>query len=117
MPTINKPNNKRKRDNSKRKNGLQAKIQRLIYNTSHWRKLVAAKKMMNPLCERCLARQEGERVKAVEEIHHIIPMSRAANELQILELGFDPSNLMSVCCQCHEELHKELKSHKRKFTP
>ena len=113
MPTINKP----KKNYSRKKHGLQAKIQRLIYNTSRWRNLVKAKKMMNPLCERCLARQEGERVKAVEEIHHIIPMSRAANELEILELGFDPSNLMSVCCQCHEELHKELRSHKRKFTP
>nr|DAK18546.1 MAG TPA: HNH endonuclease [Caudoviricetes sp.]DAS01864.1 MAG TPA: HNH endonuclease [Caudoviricetes sp.] len=115
MPTINKP--KPKRRNSK-KIGLQAQIQRLVYNTSRWRKLVAAKKMMNPLCERCLARQEGERVKAVEEIHHIIPMSRAANELQILELGFDPSNLMSVCCQCHEDIHAEMRAkHKRKFTP
>ena len=113
MPTINKP----KKNYSRKKHGLQAKIQRLVYNTSRWRNLVKAKKMMNPLCERCLARQEGERVKAVEEIHHIIPMSRAANELEILELGFDPSNLMSVCSQCHEEQHKELRSHKRKFTP
>ena len=113
MPTINKP----KKNYSRKKHGLQAKIQRLVYNTSRWRNLVKAKKMMNPLCERCLARQEGERVKAVEEIHHIIPMSRAANELEILELGFDPSNLMSVCSQCHEELHKELRSHKRKITP
>ena len=97
---------------------MQAKIQRLVYNTSRWRNLVKAKKMMNPLCERCLARQEGERVKAVEEIHHIIPMSRAANELEILELGFDPSNLMSVCCQCHEDIHAEMRAkHKRKFTP
>lgn len=112
MPTIKKP----KKNYSRKKHGLQAKIQRLVYNTSRWRNLVKAKKMMNPLCERCLARQEGERVKAVEEIHHIIPMSRAANELEILELGFDPSNLMSVCSQCHEELHKELRSHKRKFT-
>lgn len=116
MPTINKPN--KRRDNSRKKHGLQAKIQRLVYNTSRWRNLVKAKKMMNPLCERCLARQEGERVKAVEEIHHIIPMSRAANELEILELGFDPSNLMSVCCQCHEDIHAEMRAkHKRKFTP
>lgn len=114
MPTINKPNHKKKRDNSRKKHGMQAKIQRLIYNTSHWRKLVAAKKMISPLCERCLSQN---RTTEVQEIHHIIPISRAIDDLQILELGFDPSNLMSVCCQCHEELHKELKSHKRKFTP
>lgn len=112
MPTINKPKKKR---NNRKKIGLQAKIQRLVYNTSHWRKLVKAKKMISPLCERCL--QNDGKVTPVQEIHHIIPMSRATNELEILELGFDPSNLMSVCCQCHEELHKGLKSHKRKFTP
>lgn len=117
MPTINKPN-KRKRDNTKKKHGLQAQIQRLVYNTSRWRNLVKAKKMMNPLCERCLARQEGERVKAVEEIHHIIPISRAIDDLQILEYGFDIDNLMSVCCQCHEDIHAEMRAkHKRKITP
>lgn len=114
MPTINKPN-KRKRDNSRKKHGMQAKIQRLIYNTSHWRKLVAAKKMMNPLCERCLA--EG-RTTEVQEIHHIIPISRAIDDLQILEYGFDFSNLQSLCCTCHEDIHRLMKAqNKRKFTP
>ena len=106
MPTINKPNNKKKRDNSRKKHGLQAKIQRLIYNTSHWRKLVAAKKMMNPLCERCLS--EG-RTTEVQEIHHIIPISRAIDDLQILEYGFDIDNLQSLCMACHELTHQELK--------
>lgn len=110
MPTINKP----KRKNNRKKIGLQAKIQRLVYNTSHWRKLVAAKKMMNPLCERCL--QNDGKVTPVQEIHHIIPMSRATNELEILELGFDFSNLQSLCMACHELTHQELR-HKRKFTP
>lgn len=105
MPTINKPN-KRKRDNSRKKHGLQAKIQRLIYNTSHWRKLVAAKKMISPLCERCLS--EG-RTTEVQEIHHIIPISRAIDDLQILEYGFDFSNLQSLCMACHELTHQELK--------
>lgn len=102
MPTIYKP----KKNYSRKKHGLQAKIQRLIYNTSHWRKLVAAKKMMNPLCERCLA--EG-RTTEVQEIHHIIPISRAIDDLQILEYGFDFSNLQSLCMACHERTHQELK--------
>lgn len=104
MPTINKPKKKR---NNRKKIGLQAKIQRLVYNTSHWRKLVKAKKMISPLCERCL--QNDGKVTPVQEIHHIIPMSRAANELEILELGFDFSNLQSLCMACHEIVHQELK--------
>lgn len=115
MPTIKKPN-KRKRDNSRKKHGLQAKIQRLIYNTSHWRKLVAAKKMMSPLCERCLS--EG-RTTATQEIHHIIPLKTCNGDLNyLLQLAFDYDNLMSVCCQCHEDIHAEMRAkHKRKFTP
>jgi len=111
MPFINKP----KRKNNRKKIGLQAKIQRLVYNTSHWRKLVKAKKMISPLCERCL--QNDGKVTPVQEIHHIIPISCAIDDLQMLEYGFDFSNLQSLCCACHELTHKELKSHKRKFTP
>lgn len=115
MPTINKPNNKKKSDNTKKKHGLQAKIQRLIYNTSHWRKLVAAKKMMNPLCERCL---EIGKITPCEEVHHIIPISRAIDDLQILEYGYDIDNLQSLCCSCHEDIHRLMKAqNRRKFTP
>lgn len=103
MPTIKKP---KKRNNNRKKHGLQAKIQRLIYNTSHWRNLVKVKKMMNPLCERCL---EIGKITPCEEVHHIIPISRAIDEMQILEYGFDISNLRSLCCACHELTHQELK--------
>ncbi len=117
MPTINKPN-KRKRDNSRKKHGLQKLIQQHVYSTARWRNLVKVKRMMNPLCERCLARQEGERVKAVEEIHHIIPLKTCNGDINyLLQLAFDYDNLMSLCCQCHEDIHAEMRAqHKRKFT-
>lgn len=118
MPTINKPNNKKKRDNSKKKHGLQKLIQQHVYSTARWRHVRNSKFMQNPLCERCLA--EG-RTKETEEIHHIIPLKTCNGDLNyLLQLAFDMSNLQSLCSTCHEIVHQELRlkaQNKRKFTP
>jgi hypothetical protein len=37
---------------------------------------------------------------AVEEVHHIIPLSEGGTN--------DESNLMSLCRSCHEKIHKEI---------
>ena len=50
----------------------------------------------HPLCEMCL--KQGRYV-AVEEVHHIVPLSEGGTN--------DESNLMSLCRSCHEKIHKE----------
>lgn len=50
----------------------------------------------HPLCEMCM--KEGRYV-AVEEVHHIVPLSEGGTH--------DESNLMSLCRSCHEKIHKE----------
>jgi 5-methylcytosine-specific restriction protein A len=50
----------------------------------------------HPLCEMCL---KNGRYVAVEEVHHIIPLSEGGTH--------DESNLMSLCRSCHEKIHKE----------
>lgn len=117
MPTINKPNNKKKRDNTKKKHGLQKLIQQHVYSTARWRHVRNSYFMEHPLCERCLA--EG-RTKETEEIHHVIPLKTCNGDLNyLLQLAFDyDNNLMAVCCQCHEDIHRLMKAqNKRKFTP
>ena len=117
MPTINKPNNKKKRDNSKKKHGLQKLIQQHVYSTARWRHVRNSYFMEHPLCERCLS--EG-RTKETEEIHHVIPLKACGGDINyLLQLAFDyDNNLMAVCSQCHEDIHAEMRAkHKRKFTP
>lgn len=112
MPTINKP----KKNYSRKKHGVHELIQKHVYSTARWRNLVKVKKMMNPLCERCLS--EG-RTKETEEIHHVIPLKACNGDIPyLLELAFDYDNLIAVCCKCHEEIHAEMRAkHKRKITP
>ena len=50
----------------------------------------------HPLCEQCL--KKGRYV-AVEEVHHILPLSEGGTN--------EESNLMSLCRSCHEKIHRE----------
>lgn len=49
------------------------------------------------MCEICLA--EG-RVTLVEEVHHIVPVSKGGTN--------EWSNLMSLCRSCHTKIHHEI---------
>ena len=51
----------------------------------------------HPYCESCF--KEG-RIVPVEEVHHILPLSRGGTN--------DRSNLMSLCQSCHTKIHNEL---------
>ena len=112
MSTINKP----KKNHSRKKHGVHELIQKHVYSTTRWRNLVKVKKMMNPLCERCLSQN---RTSETREIHHVIPLKTCNGNIPyLLQLAFDYDNLMSVCCQCHEDIHAEMRAqHKRKITP
>ena len=64
---------------------------------NNWRRIRALYVKQHPLCERCL--KEG-RITPVEEVHHIVPLSRGGTN--------QFSSLMSLCQSCHTKTHYEL---------
>ena len=62
-----------------------------------WKRIRDKYAREHPLCERCL--QEG-RVTLMDEVHHILPVSRGGTN--------DPSNLMALCRSCHNKMHIEM---------
>ena len=82
-----------------------------LISTSRWQKLRRAKIADQPFCERC---QERGRWEPATEVHHIVPCETARTEEEMERLMFDPSNLMSLCHDCHTIIHTESGSRKRK---
>ena len=62
-----------------------------------WKRIRDRYTQAHPLCEMCL--KEG-RLTPVEEVHHILPISKGGDHRE--------SNLMSLCQSCHTKLHHEL---------
>ena len=77
-----------------------------IYQDKRWKKLRLEKMRVNPLCERCA---NMDRITPAEEVHHKIPFDIGMTQEQRERLAFDWDNLMSVCNECHDFLHLELK--------
>ena len=76
---------------------VQKSLQTLELMDDDWRRIRGLYVKKHPLCERCL--EEG-RITPVEEVHHIIPLSRGGTN--------QFSNLMSLCQSCHTKIHYEL---------
>ena len=62
-----------------------------------WTRIRNRYALEHPLCERCL--KEG-RLTPVEEVHHIVPVSKGGTH--------DQANLMSLCQSCHTKIHLEM---------
>lgn len=105
MPTINRGNFKNK-GNSCPSN--RRKERQLIYNTPEWKKLSKAFKMAHPLCQRCL---EKGRIKEAQHIHHIQSFMSVDDELRRKELAYDWDNLLSLCVECHNDIHNHHNQH------
>lgn len=101
MPTINLPEKKKsiryKPDN--RKDNINHKT---VYNTNKWRELRLLYLQNNPLCEMCL---EKEIIKSAIDVHHKKELSSTDSVNEKKRLGFDYSNLKSLCKECHKEVH------------
>lgn len=63
---------------------------------SAWRVIRNRYIKQHPLCERCLV--NGKYTPA-DLVHHKKPLSEGGSN--------DDSNLMSLCCSCHEKIHRE----------
>lgn len=99
MPTINKP----KRQSTYLRHGKALYIYNNVYNTSQWHKLRQSYIISHPLCEMCL---KQNKISPSVEVHHITPISKAQSELEMKDLGFNPTNLMALCEKCHHLIHK-----------
>lgn len=78
-----------------------------IYNSARWRKLREAKMISNPLCEMCLSRGV---TRLATDVHHIQSFMEAMDMETRKVLAYDPTNLMSLCDECHSAIHKRGKS-------
>ena len=74
-----------------------------IYNSARWRKLREAKMISDPLCEMCLSRGV---TRPATDVHHIQSFMEAEDMETRKVLAFDPTNLMSLCDECHSRIHK-----------
>lgn len=100
MPTIKKQRNKSRyirHDNNK--------VVHDIYNTNKWKQLREWYIMNNPLCEKC---QEKGIIKSAEEIHHITPISKGKDKLEMMDFAYNPNNLIALCKECHHNIHKQM---------
>ncbi|MCD8206502.1 MAG: HNH endonuclease, partial [Bacteroidales bacterium] len=75
--------------------------QRLIH-ANRWLKLRRAKLTAQPLCEDCLSRGE---TTAATEVHHITPVEEGSSLRERRALMYSPSNLRSLCHECHAQRH------------
>lgn len=102
MPTIFKwPRKKRNYSGERYKSEAQA-----IYQHPRWRKLRDAYLMTHPVCEVC---ERNGKVTPAAEVHHKRPFMEAPEGYERYALAFDVGNLMSVCEQCHHDLHRAMR--------
>ena len=99
MPTINKPQKKQHRFLPYKHINQSAEY----YNTIQWKNLRSHYLRLNPLCECC--RYHYDKVTPATEVHHKKPFLRGYTDEERLRLLLDEDNLMSVCRQCHLEIH------------
>ena len=76
------------------------------YNTSTWKQLRAWKMSTNPCCEMCM--KYGRAVSA-EHVHHKKIFGSGATDQEKWQLFTEPGNLISVCKDCHDEFHKQMR--------
>lgn len=91
-----------KKDVSQRRNAKWLKY----YGDKRWKLLRNWYIQLHPLCEECLF--NGRSVPA-EHVHHRIPFGSGTTEEERFRLLLDINNLESVCQECHQKIHNELK--------
>lgn len=100
MPEINKPKRKKYKTNN---NSERRKLRQSMYNSKMWKSLSKWYRGQHPLCEMCT--KKGLTTPA-EAVHHInSPFKDELSEDEKWDLLLDIDNLMSVCVDCHLEIH------------
>lgn len=99
MATINLIPNKKK-TNPEYKSKADNIIHSTIYNTNTWKKLRINYLMLHPVCEKC-------NNSLAIEVHHKTEISTGKNKIEMQQLGFDSTNLMALCPDCHKKIHNK----------
>jgi 5-methylcytosine-specific restriction endonuclease McrA len=102
MPFINKIQVKKTSSATTKSETDARELRRKAYNNTTWRKLREVYFHEHPLCEKCL---ETGKITAAEDVHH--KKSPFKNGEINYNLLLDKNNLMSVCKQCHAEIHNK----------
>ena len=97
MPTLNIP--KKNKTNVHQPTDMR-RLRQKAYQSKEWRALRDVYIKQNPICEECI--KKGK-VTPAQDVHHIkSPFSKNNVNQQLL---LDYNNLMSLCKQCHAEIH------------
>lgn len=73
-----------------------------VYNSRRWRALRISHLKTHPLCQICEGRGL---ITPGQDVHHVVSFMTASDPGERRRLAFDPSNLLTVCDRCHNELH------------
>ena len=98
MPTINLPQKKIKEKQHNPTDNRKLRME--AYNNTQWKKLRLNYLKNNPLCECCL--QDGKVTPATDVHHKKSPFKNGTINYQHL---LDYDNLMSLCKNCHGNIH------------
>jgi 5-methylcytosine-specific restriction protein A len=76
-----------------------------LISSGKWAKIRRVKLNFNPICELC--EKEGY-ITAATEVHHIQPVEEMLTYADKERMMFNPSNLCSLCHDCHVKIHTEM---------
>ena len=100
MPTLN-TQKKTNKSNVRQPTDMR-RLRQKAYNNADWRALRNTYIKMHPLCEECL--KKGK-VTPAQDVHHIkSPFKNGEINYHLL---LDIHNLMSVCKECHSNIHNK----------
>lgn len=101
MPTINKLKKVKEKQVPYKHEGKRGSK---FYNTIQWKNLRNRYIKEHPFCEIC---ESKGIVKLAEEVHHKEEFLKGTTEEDKWNLLLDEDNLMSLCSDCHHEIHNE----------
>lgn len=105
MPTINL--GKKKSSNEKKRNETEhRKLRQKAYNSTAWKKLRETYLKEHAICQECLSKG---RITPATSVHHI--KSPFINNEINYYLLLDYTNLMSLCHECHGNIHAKEQGH------
>lgn len=110
MPTINLP--PKKKNKTVDNNGNKKKRQK-YYNLKVWAETRDNKLREQPLCEMCL-NCINEKITPATQVHHIVSFMSVNDPAEQMKLFTEPSNLMSICDECHGLIHSKAQHNKTK---
>lgn len=105
MPTIVKLQKKQKTSSGRTETDIR-KLRQKAYQNTAWRKERDNFLREHPLCEKCL---EKGKITPAQDVHH--KKSPFKNGEINWNLLYDVNNLMSLCKECHGNIHAAQQGH------